>query len=96
MAADEAPIPELIRRYATRAGYFHANDRNRRGPGFGSTDFVSIFHALQVAGYSGWVSVEVFDFLPDPETMARASLGYMRECEAKAKMEIADGFAVSC
>src|SRR5947209_4609653 len=35
MAADEAPAPELIRRYAGRLGHFHANDPNRRGPGFG-------------------------------------------------------------
>ena len=85
VAAHEAPIPELIRRYGSRAGYFHANDRNRRGPGFGPTDFVPIFAALEEARYSGWVSVEVFDYAPDPETIARESLRYMRQCEAKAK-----------
>jgi sugar phosphate isomerase/epimerase len=84
MATDEAPAPELIRRYAARAGHFHANDPNRRGPGFGNTDFVPIFQALKQSGYSGWVSVEVFDYLPDPETIARESIRTMRECEAKA------------
>jgi sugar phosphate isomerase/epimerase len=83
MATDEAPVTELIRRHSARAGHFHANDVNRRGPGFGSTDFVPIFRALKESGYQGWVSVEVFDYSPDPETIARESIRYMRECEAQ-------------
>jgi sugar phosphate isomerase/epimerase len=84
MATDEMPAPDLIRRYAGRTGHFHANDPNRRGPGFGNTDFVPIFRALRESGYRGWVSVEVFDYSPDPETIARESLRYMRECESRA------------
>ncbi|HZU37933.1 MAG TPA: sugar phosphate isomerase/epimerase family protein, partial [Gemmataceae bacterium] len=84
MATDEVPVPELIRRHVERLGHFHANDVNRRGPGFGTTDFVPIFRALRQCGYAGWVSVEVFDYTPDPETIARKSLRYMRECQAKA------------
>jgi sugar phosphate isomerase/epimerase len=83
MATDEAPIPELIRRHAARAGHFHANDPNKRGPGFGDADFVPIFRALNESGYRGWVSVEVFDYSPDPETIARESLRYMKECAAR-------------
>jgi sugar phosphate isomerase/epimerase len=75
------PAPELIRRHAARTGHFHANDPNKRGPGFGDADFVPIFRALRDSGYRGWVSVEVFDYSPDPETIARESIRYMRECE---------------
>jgi sugar phosphate isomerase/epimerase len=84
MSTDDAPTPELIRRYGPRAGHFHANDVNRRGPGFGDTDFVPIFRALTDSGYAGWVSVEVFDYTPDPVTIARASIRYMRACAAQA------------
>jgi sugar phosphate isomerase/epimerase len=81
MSAEAEPIPDLIRKFTVRTGHFHANDANRRGPGFGSTDFRPIFRALKETGYSGWVSVEVFDYTPDPETIARESIRYMRECE---------------
>ena len=84
MTTEATPRPELIRKHGKTAGHFHANDANRRGPGFGDADFVPIFRALRESGYGGWVSVEVFDYSPDPETIARESLRYMRECEKKA------------
>ena len=82
--ATDGPATELIRRHVARLAHFHANDVNLRGPGFGDVDFVPIFRALKDSGYGGWVSVEVFDYKPDPETIARESLRYMRECEAGA------------
>jgi sugar phosphate isomerase/epimerase len=85
MSSEGTPVPEIIRRHAARTGHFHANDPNKRGPGFGDVDFVPIFKALLDSNYHGWVSVEVFDYSPDPETIARESIRYMRECEAKAR-----------
>jgi sugar phosphate isomerase/epimerase len=82
MSAEAEPIPALIGKYIGRTGHFHANDANRLGPGFGDTDFRPILAALRENGYSGWVSVEVFDYTPDPETIARESIRYLRECQA--------------
>jgi len=83
LSTDDGPTPDLIRRHGKNAGHFHANDVNRRGPGFGKSDFIPIFQALNDAQYKGWVSVEVFDYSPDPVTIASESIRYLRECEAK-------------
>ena len=74
------PIPDLIREYAGQIAHVHANDKNLRGPGFGDTDFRPILHTLNEVGYTGYVSVEVFDYSPDPETIATQSLEYLRRC----------------
>jgi sugar phosphate isomerase/epimerase len=84
MSSEAKPVPDVIREFVPWMRHFHANDANRRGPGFGDTDFVPIFRALKDVNYGGWVSVEVFDYTPDPETIARDSLRHMRACEATA------------
>ena len=91
MCSEPTPPTELIRRHGSAAGHFHANDANRRGPGFGDVDFVPIFQALQDAGYDRWVSVEVFDYTPDPETIARKSIEYMSDCRERVAAKTAAG-----
>lgn len=76
---DAGKIADLIRQHVSRSGHFHANDPNRRGPGFGPMPFEPIMKALQECRYSGWISVEVFDYSPDPETIARESINYLRK-----------------
>jgi sugar phosphate isomerase/epimerase len=78
MCAEEKPIPQIIRESAGRFAYFHANDRNLKGPGFGDVDFAPIAAALREAGYDGTVSVEVFKFDEGPEVIATRSREYLR------------------
>jgi sugar phosphate isomerase/epimerase len=80
MVTESTPIVEIIRRNHACLAHFHANDPNRQGPGFGALDFVPIFQALKEVGYGGWVSVEVFDYAPGIERLARESIEYMRRC----------------
>jgi sugar phosphate isomerase/epimerase len=84
MSAEAAPTPDVIRANREHLHHFHANDPNRRGPGFGDTDFKPIFRALADVNYTGWVSVEVFDYSPDPDTIARDSIRYMKEVAESA------------
>ncbi len=83
MITESTPIPELIRKHAEWTMHFHANDPNLQGPGFGDLDFVPIFKALRDTKFDGWVSVEVFDYTPGPERLARESIKYMKRCDAK-------------
>jgi len=78
MSSESKPMPDIIRDNRSIAKHFHANDANMRGPGFGNTDFVPIAAALKEIDYQGWVAVEVFDFSPDPVTIAVKSMEYLR------------------
>jgi sugar phosphate isomerase/epimerase len=77
-ATEELSFARLIADNVGIIAHVHANDVNRRGPGFGETDFVPIFDSLHQIRYDKWVSVEVFDYSPDPDTIARVSLETLR------------------
>ncbi len=79
MAQEDKPIAQVIRDNAAHVAHFHANDANRRGPGFGEVDFVPIAAALREIDYDAWVSVEVFHYDPGPEFIAAKSLAYLKE-----------------
>jgi sugar phosphate isomerase/epimerase len=77
-------VPRLIARHAARAGHFHAQDTNMRGPGMGDVDYLPIMKALVDSGYDRWVSVEVFDFSPGAKETARLSIACLRESLRRA------------
>jgi sugar phosphate isomerase/epimerase len=77
---ENKPLPDLLAQYAPYIVHFHANDTNRRGPGFGDIDYRPILNKLQEIEYAGYLSVEPFDYSPDPETVAIKSLEYLRQC----------------
>jgi sugar phosphate isomerase/epimerase len=79
MCSEEKLIPQIIRESWPHFAYFHANDRNLKGPGFGDVDFVPIFQALREVGYDGYASVEVFTFEEGAETIATKSLEYLKQ-----------------
>jgi sugar phosphate isomerase/epimerase len=78
MSSEGLPIEDIIRQNADLMIHFHANDPNRLGPGMGSVDQRPIFQALREIHYTGWVSVEVFDYSPGVERILSESMNHMQ------------------
>ncbi len=79
MSSEASPIPDIIRESRDWMAHFHANDPNLLGPGMGEVEFDPIIAALLDIEYQGWVSVEVFRYEPDIETICESSISYLRE-----------------
>jgi len=78
MCSEAQPVPAVIRSVrAEDIGHFHVNDPNLYGPGMGDVDYTPIAEAIRDNGYDKWLSVEVFKYDPDPETIARRSIEYL-------------------
>jgi len=82
MCSESKSIPQIICESWPHFAHFHANDKNLKGPGFGEVDFKPIGAALKEVGYSGFVSVEVFNFDEGAEVIATKSLEYLRSAFA--------------
>ena len=78
MSTEPTPIVDLLRKYRREMVHLHVNDPNKQGPGMGELDFEPIFKTLGEIDYQGWVSVEVFDYEPGSERLARESIEYMQ------------------
>ncbi len=78
MCSEAKPIPQIIAESRGEFAYFHANDRNLKGPGFGDVDFHPIAAALRAANYDGYLSVEVFKFEEGAEVIATKSIEYLK------------------
>jgi len=79
MCSQTEPVPDIIRSVrAEDIGHFHVNDPNLYGPGMGDVDYGPITEAIRDIGYDKWLSVEVFKYDPDAETIARKSIEYLR------------------
>jgi sugar phosphate isomerase/epimerase len=77
-AMDEAePHAALVERYFEFIRHVHVNERYGRHCGAGDYDFKPLLAALGRRGYTGWISLEAFDFSPGAERLAGESLRYL-------------------
>jgi D-psicose/D-tagatose/L-ribulose 3-epimerase len=83
--AEKSDHGELIKQYRDYIEHIHLNEMDGRYPGTGNYNFQIVLQALKEIGYRGWVSVEVFDFTPGGEKIARDSFSFIRQLEAKLK-----------
>ena len=77
-AKEGLDMPMQIRNHAPHVAHFHSNDDNGYLPGSGAVDYPPIIEALKEINYSGYVSTEVFDFNPDPQTIAKQSIEFVK------------------
>jgi sugar phosphate isomerase/epimerase len=79
------PFPALIEKYFPCIHHVHVQEMDGRhlGVGDGEKEFVPSFQKLKDLKFGKWVSVEVFDFSPGPETLAAESMKTLRAIEKK-------------
>ena len=80
-AAEKMPLDALIREYFPWVRHVHLNELDGKRPGAGTFPFPVVLRTLKELGYKGWLSVEVFDFKPDGETVARLAFDYLQAQE---------------
>ncbi len=80
-ANETEPFDRIVRTHFRAIKHIHVNEMDGRYPGTGTLDFRPVFQVLADERYSGWVSLEVFDFKPGPVEIARASMDYFAKLE---------------
>jgi sugar phosphate isomerase/epimerase len=72
-------LPRAIARLAPHIRHFHLEDiaatrvHHHLVPGTGAIDFDQVLQAIRAIGYDGWLTVELYPFIDDPDTAARAA-----------------------
>lgn len=71
MNIEERSLEDALRTAGDRLGYVHVADSNRRAPGQGHTDFMSLMGTLDEIDYGGMLVAEI---LPLPDDLGAARL----------------------
>ena len=69
---------QLIREFAGFIRHVHVNEFDGREPGTGDYDFGGLLSTLSDVNYSGWISLEAFDFSRNPVDVAGRSIRYLK------------------
>jgi sugar phosphate isomerase/epimerase len=82
-----------IPRVARYIRHFHLEDiaatRVHRHliPGEGAIDFAAVFQAIRAMSYQGWITIELYPYVDDPDVAARTALARVRDMLAKMGCE---------
>jgi D-psicose/D-tagatose/L-ribulose 3-epimerase len=83
-AVDEKePHAVLVDRYFDLIRHVHVNELDGRHCGAGGYDYKPVLDTLRRRGYTGWISLEAFDFTPGAERLASESLRHLESEIAK-------------
>src|ERR1017187_8418058 len=76
---EEEPHAALVDRYFEFIRHVHVNELDGRHCGAGGYDYKPVLEVLRRRGYTGWVSLEAFDFTPGAERLANESLRHLEQ-----------------
>lgn len=77
-------LPAQIRKMAGHTRHYHLEDiaatrvHHHLVPGTGAIDFPEVIQAIRETGYEGWLTVELYPFVEDPDGAARDALALLR------------------
>jgi sugar phosphate isomerase/epimerase len=69
----------LVDRYFDFIRHVHVNEMDGKHPSRGDYDFKPVLNVLKHRNFSGWVSVEAFDFSFPPATIATETIEYLKK-----------------
>jgi sugar phosphate isomerase/epimerase len=70
-------LPRAIARLAPHIRHYHLEDiaasrvHQHLVPGAGAIDFAAVITAIRATGYDGWLTVELYPYIDDPDAAAR-------------------------
>jgi sugar phosphate isomerase/epimerase len=77
-------LPKAIAKLARHTRHYHLEDiaatrvHHHLVPGTGAIDFAEVVAAIRGTGYGGWLTVELYPFVDDPDAAARGALNVLR------------------
>jgi sugar phosphate isomerase/epimerase len=84
--------PTALRRLARFIRHVHLEDiaasrvHQHLVPGTGAVDFEATLRAIEEIGYAGWVTVELYPYIDDPDGAARAALEFVESVAKKIEI----------
>lgn len=87
-----------IARMAPHTRHYHLEDiaatREHRHliPGQGAIDFPAVLREIARSGYQGWITVELYPYVDDPDGAGRQAKEYLERMGLEARPAAADGF----
>ncbi|RME41728.1 MAG: sugar phosphate isomerase/epimerase, partial [Planctomycetota bacterium] len=77
------PLPETIARLAPYTRHYHVEDiaadrvHKHLIPGHGAIDFPAVLRAIERTDYEGWLTVELYPYLDDPDAAGRKARRFL-------------------
>lgn len=84
------PLPETVERLKQYARHYHFEDiaasrvHEHLIPGHGAIDFGGVLEAIRATQYEGWITVELYPYLDDPDAAGREALEHLRALMPRA------------